>query len=593
MLLTLHYAPVAQCPAAAAFLAGAEPLAWLRELSRWQLPPAGLACYVVPESVQSVRPAGLLVVFAEGTPPPPDLREPYGCTAGRLYLPTHATLRPAATEAELASRLLYEVQLLHPTIGLVGFEATDRLALADLLILPAPRPSSWALAHPGTPPVPPLHSVRVQPPSLAEVLDAAKVEVGTAPLTELPGQPAPPSPLAQTLDALKRGALRTGLAASQLLTQLASLGGVNAGAGSSAPGRGRPAAPTGPSPLERLTNYLAGNLADLERKRNNELERLLALFSQDMELALRFAIPLASPYAHRGTAAPGSQLGTRGTSFSLGGLGGGQRVDAWDTSAYDSQLRASYLRAAEQETAAGRPHKAAYIYAHLLGDYRTAAQTLACGGYHREAAVLYHEHLRDTLAAANTLEQGGLLPEALEIYQQINSHEKVGDLYQQLGQPARAVPPYERAVAVAQAGGNVELAARLLQHKLARPAEAEALLLHSWATAAEPNAHHLRLYLRLLAATRPAGLPAAVRALHQQHTPTRQHYALLEVLLETPPTEETLQAVVREIGFEILSAEAQAGHSNRLHLLKRLLPHDRLLPGDTSRYATGRRLPKL
>jgi tetratricopeptide (TPR) repeat protein len=601
MLLTLHPAASAQRPAAAAFLAGAGPLAWLRELSRWPLAPDTLACYVVPESVQSVRAAGLLVVFAEGALPPPDLREPYGRVAGRLYLPTHATLRPAATEAELQSQLLYAVQFFHPTIGLVGFEATDRLALADLLALPPPRPADWVRAHPGAPLPPALHSIRVQRPSVAEVLDASQAGVGTSPLTDLPNQPEPPSPLEQTLDVLKRGALRTGLAASQgLLAGLKALGGLNPGGGgfsgsSRAGAGGSAAAPDdGPSPLERLTTYLAGSLHDLDRKRNQEIERLLDLFGQDMAAALRFAIPLGGPYEHRGTAAPGSRLGPRSTSFDLGQLGGGQRADVWDTSAYESQLRTRYLQAAEQEAAAGHAQKAAYIYAHLLGDYRAAAQALAAGGYFREAAVLYQEHLRDPHTAATLLERGGLLPEALEVYQLLNAHEKVGDLYQQLGQPQRARPHYERAASTAQASGNLTLAATILAEKLDAPAQAQALLLDGWATAPNPNSQHLRHYLRLLASHAP-DLPAAVRALYQQHTPARHRFLLLTGLLADLPartTDPALQAVVQEIGFALISEDAQAGRLTSLSLLKQLLPHDRLLPGDASRYASGRGAPR-
>jgi tetratricopeptide (TPR) repeat protein len=587
MLLTLHPSASAQRPATAAFLAGAEPLAWLRELSRWPLAPEELTCYVVPESVRSVQPAGLLVVFTGGTPAPPGLREPYGLAASGLYLPTHATLRPAATDAELQGQLLYAVQFFHPTIGLVGFETTDRLALADLL----------ARAHPGAPLPPGLHSIRVQRPSLAEVLDASQADVGTVPLTDLPNQPEPPSPLEQTLDALKRGALRTGLAASQgLLAGLKALGGLSPGGGGFG-GTGASsstALDSGPSPLERLTDYLAGSLHDLDRKRNQEIERLLDLFGQDMAAALRFAIPLGGPYEHRGTAAPGSRLGPHSTSFNLGQLGGGQRADVWDTSAYEGQLRTRYLQAAEQEAAAGRAQKAAYIYAHLLGDYRAAAQALAAGGYYREAAVLYQEHLRDPHTAATLLEQGGFLPEALEIYQQLDAHEKVGDLYQQLGQPQRARPHYERAASTAQASGNLTLAATILADKLGAPDQAQALLLNGWATAPNPNSQHLRHYLRLLASHTP-DLPAAVRALYQQHTPASHRLPLLTGLLADLPARTSnpaLQAVVQEIGFALISEDAQAGRLASLSLLKQLLPHDRLLPGDASRYTSSRGAPR-
>ncbi|MGI4874106.1 MAG: hypothetical protein ACRYFX_23345 [Janthinobacterium lividum] len=587
MLLSLHYSPTAQRPATAAFLAGAEPLAWLRELGSWDIAPENLACYVVPESVHSVWAAGLLVVPTGAARLPADCREPYDVVAGRLYLPTHATLRPAATDAELQSRLLYAVQFFHPTIGLVGFEATDQLDLTALVTAGPPRPADWSRAQPGPPLPPPLHQIRVEAPTLREVLDPNQAEVGTAPLTSVPGQPEPPTPLQQALNKLKDNALRAGLKATDgLLDGLKKMG--EAGSGSAGQGPGQAAGTGGSGLLEQLNNFFKGSLDELERKRRNELERLLELFGQDIGEALRYAIPLDSPYQHRGTAAPGSQLGPRPTEFNLGGLGGGGRVDGWDIGPYESQLRAQYQRAAEQEAAAGRAKKAAYIYAHLLGNYLAAAQALEAGGFFREAAVLYQEHLRNPRAAALALERGGFWFEAIELYVGLSEWEKAGDLHQQLGQPDQARAYYERAAAEAEAKSQLLLAARLLSEKLARPTQAEALLLTGWAGPRQP-ADHLREYLRLLAA-RPAGLPAALRTLYQQHTPPGRHLLLLETLLAhlpTRPTDPALQAVVQELGFEIISQEAAAGRPNSLHLLKKLLPQDHLLAGDASRYITG------
>ena len=48
MHLTLRSHETAQRPARAAFLRGSDPAAWLRELSRWNLPTHQLACYLVP-----------------------------------------------------------------------------------------------------------------------------------------------------------------------------------------------------------------------------------------------------------------------------------------------------------------------------------------------------------------------------------------------------------------------------------------------------------------------------------------------------------------------------------------------------------------
>ncbi len=610
-MLTLHACPQPQRPAVAAFLAGDEPLGWLRELDRWGLATEALACYVVPESVRSVRAAGLLVVPLDATALPTDCREPCGVVAGRLYLPTHAALRPAATEAELRRLLRYEVLFWHPRTGLVGFEAEDRLHLSELVSIGPARPADWTRARPGPAAPPPLRQIRVLAPTLAQVLEEGRDDIGTAPLTELPGQPAPPSALAQALAALRRGALRTGLAAGQALeTGLDALDRASAngalaamlqsGAGQDgAGGGGGNGAGSGqagsvgelpPGPLDRLRNYLTKQLNDLERERHQEILRLLTLLDQDMAQALRFAIPLDSPYLNRGTAAPGSRLSAGPTDFSLRQLGGGQRTDAWDLSEFEDRLRAGYLRAATEAVAAGHHRRAAYIHAHLLGDFRAAARVLEQGRFFREAAVLYQEHLQDLPAAAAVLERGELLTEALAIYLSLNNLEKAGDLHQLLHQPAEAVACYERLTEQATFRGDTLLAARVLADKLRRPAEAEALLLTGWTSAGRQPEAHLQQYLKLLAATRPAAeLPAAVRALYQQHTPPARHGHLLDGLLQALPARRAnpaLQAEVQALGLDIISQEVRAGQPRRLHLLRKLLPQDRLLAADTSRYVT-------
>lgn len=591
MLLSLHYSSTAR-PPAAAFLPGAELLAWLRELGSWGVAPEKLTCYVVPESVHSRRAAGLLVVPADAALLPADCRELCGVVAGRLYLPLHAELRPAATETELQRHLLYEVQFFHPATGLAGFDAADRLDLADLLALAAPRPADWSRAQPGPALPPPLRQIRVEAPTLAEVLNPGQADVGTAPLTDIPGRPEPATPLQQALDKLKDSALRAGLAATENLRKLGEAAGSgNAGKGTA--GSGIRAGADSPDLLDRLNNFFKGSLAELERRRNNELERLLELFGHDLEQALRYAVPLDSPYQNRGIATPGSELGAHPTDFSLGSLGGGQRTDSWDIGPYEQQLRTQYQRAAEQEAAAGRARKAAYIYAKLLGNYRAAAQALEAGGFFREAAVLYQQHLHDDRAAAQVLERGHFWFEAIELYANLGEWEKVGDLYQQLGQPDQARLHYERAAIEAEAKSQLLLAARLLADKLNRPAQAEALLLTGW-QGPRQAADHLREYLRLLAA-HPAELPAAVRTLYQQHTPPTRRVLLLEILLAHLPTRATdpaLQAVVQELGFDIIGQEAEDGRLAPLHLLKKLLPHDKLLAADANRYSTGRKLRK-
>ena len=291
---------------------------------------------------------------------------------------------------------------------------------------------------------------------------AIRDDVGTVPLAQLPGLAADqPGPLQEALDNLRRRLLKVGLGLVKALTgQQAgeALGAVGAvllgvavlallisffnwagrssfnfnglivplvivavrvlarlkadGAGSTRrPPKPRPARPGSGRPglFQRLESWLGGRIDNLEQKRQNEIERLLKLFGENLEEALKYAIPLGGPYQDRGAAPPSARLGARATDFNLRGLGGGGRADVWNLDAYRDNLGLQYRQAATREIEAGRFKKAAYIYAHLLADFHSAALTLEQGGFYREAAALYQDHLNNRLAAAKCLENGGLL----------------------------------------------------------------------------------------------------------------------------------------------------------------------------------------
>ncbi len=637
MPLTLRYQQSPQRPACAAFLRGTEAAAWLREIGRWNLAASQLRCYLVPESIRSVRPAGLFVVVKDGSPLPADLLEPYGVVAERLYVPVQAALWPATTPAELAGALLWPCQLLHPAIGLVGFDTADELDLLTLLDYAPPRPTDWGRARPGPAPKPRLARVRVQVPTVAEVVESFQQEIGTVPLTELPGAAeAHPSLPQRAFDWLRRALLRVSLALVRglptpslgpagravgravgvvllalvaivlvggLVSQLGSGAGSGAivplvflllrllqglgsgtGGGASRPAAYRPAARR-PGVLQRLESWLGGRIHNLEQKRQNEIERLLRLFDENTEEALKYAIPLGGPYLNRGTAPQSAGLGRRATDFNLGGLGGGGRADVWDVGAYQHNLRVQYHAAATREIAAGRFKKAAYIYAHLLGDYQAAANALEQGGFYREAAALFKDHLRNLPAAAKCLEHGGLLLEAAELYAELNEHEKAGDLFQRLEQPELAARHYERGVQVFLDNDDRLAAARLLADKLAAPDRAQAVLLQGWASSKQPEVC-LRQYFDLLATDPEADLRPHVQDIYRQHTAAERRVPLLHVLSAVTEKHATpeLRATSLEIAYEVVSAEAAAGNADPLALLRNFLPADRLIAADCSRY---------
>src|SRR6476661_1918343 len=652
MRLTLRSHSSAQRPACAAFLRGTEPAAWLREIGRWGLTPGQLRCFLVPESIHSVRTAGLFVVVS-GVELPADVLDPYGVEAGRLYLPVNASLWPATSPTELGAALLWPWQLLHPGIGLVGFDTHDELDLSTLLDCGPPRPTDWGRAVPGTPLRPRLHQIRMLPPTAAEVVQSMQAEIGSQPLQALPGlADAKTSRVQAMVDSIRHGLLWFGLAllrfrpggpsqsegssgkglltlvglAAMLailtansssadwstrailgLVLLFMVGGTLAlafllggaagsppprhGAGSNVQGRpaaARPGASTGPGLLARLEQWMGNNLQDLERKRQNEIERLLRLFGENLEEALKYAIPLGGPYQDRGTAPPSSRLGTRLAEFSLNALGGGRATDVWNLDSYRHSLHQQYHHAALQEEAAGRFKKAAYIHAHLLGNFRAAAASLERGGFFREAAALHKDHLRNLPAAAECLERGSLLHEAAELYAELGQHEKAGDLLTHLEQPELAARHYERGVEQLLGNDDLPAAARLLADKLAAPARAQELLLRGWDGPKQPEVC-LAQYFTLVAAGANTELNRHVQAIYEHRTPPRRRLQLLQVLASLTaqqPADEALMTTSRGIAYAVVSAEASSGNTAPLALLRHFQPHDRLIAADCSRYTS-------
>jgi len=151
------------------------------------------------------------------------------------------------------------------------------------------------------------------------------------------------------------------------------------------PGAGGKSAAESTPRKRGISAYLFEKLArNVEQQRQQQLNKLLDMFKNDPDRALQFAIPLAGDGKFRGLTVPGSQLLSRMPDFSLSGLSGGGPTDMWSMDYHQQQrLRESYLLTANRELAAGRYRRAAYIHAHLLGDFAAAAGVLEQGGFYR------------------------------------------------------------------------------------------------------------------------------------------------------------------------------------------------------------------
>jgi tetratricopeptide (TPR) repeat protein len=585
MILQLSYDAHTRHDTCAAFIRGNSPEQWFHEMNNWQIPLEDLICLLLPAYKGAVHPGGIIVLFKDKIPAPDTITHPYTMISSKLLIPVNATLLPALHPEETAQLLIWHWQVLHPGIGFTGFEQRDELHPGDLLAFTPVLATNWHQAHPGLPAMAGLKSIRIPPPPQNDLLSLLDNVVENEPLSALPGPKPRNTRLEQLTDKLTDVGLRALLSlmksvdkSSSRPTRTALSPGMNKS--SKTPGKLHRF-------LDKLRQRMEKKVGDITSRRESALDRLINLFDKDSEEALKYAIPVNSHYEGRGTPPPSSQLSQQDPHFSLGGLQGGKPVDTWIMADhYTNSLTAKYREEASKAIAAGNYKKAAYIYAHLLGNFTEAAAALEKGKFYREAAALYKDHLKQPVIAAQCLEKGGLLLEAIDIYKQLEYYEKTGDLLQLLTQQEAAEKYFRLSVDAALQKHDYLDAARILNNKAGYPDEARIILLQGWNAGQQAQAC-LTTYFYNIKNNQEEKLPEHIRQVYEQQVPTVRRSEFLQVLVSVyPHINEAAQQVSTDITYETISAQAAMGDHSNMALLKQLLPEDKLLPVDINRFTT-------
>ncbi|OQP46904.1 hypothetical protein A4H97_05125 [Niastella yeongjuensis] len=586
MHITLKYNEHAAHVLSGAFIRGNTPDVWFQEINAWQIPLEKLVCFIIAQNNNPTDAAGLFVIFSKGQMPGLlQVRHPYTVLGKKLFIPVDAELSPAVSEQELQSLLIWDYQVFHPTVGFIGFEKSDRIDLAGLLQYKEPRNIYWGYAQPGLRPWLPLRQISVQQMTAEDVFESFKEEINNKPLTDIPTSNEREVPawlknpivgkfFEKVFDMLNGSDSKTPEESS------GAMAGKESGKSGQASGKDKK-----PGLFGKVMKWMAEKMEDLEKQRESELKRLSDMFDKDTDEALKYAIPLGNPYAGRGTAQPSGLLGKRSTEFNLNSLGGGHAVDSWNVDNYFNDLRSKYLKAAQKAIEEGDFKKAAYIYAHLLGDFATAAATLRQGKYYREAALLYKEHLKNLTMAATCYEEGGLLQEAIDVYSELGQHEKAGDLYRVLGQEEQALQCYEICVQAAAAHQDYLEESRIVIDKIEDKPRAKKLLLKGWQDVKQPEACLLK-YFNLIADEDKEEVHSAIKTLYANKQAAKKEMAFLNVLDKVNRKYNTteLENVCQDIAYEIVSEQVSAGNPDSLFVLRNFVPDDRLLTPDFHRY---------
>jgi tetratricopeptide (TPR) repeat protein len=577
-----------------AFVPGQKPVDWLLEIDAWNISLQNITCYLVPESISVNQCAGIFVVFnPQQLPLPNAVRHPYTRLADKLYLPVNAVLFPVVEAGELKTLLLWDTQFFHPVIGLVGFEEKDEVKLNSFILLPQPIVSNWSFAHPGIVSPPVFQQIALEPEDVeTDILELMKEDVGSKPLQEVPLVNADDSAFVRKGKMVLNVFAKVGL---YFLLLLAFIGNLLLGFLSFVFPVERSNQRTGGGLLQKMEGWINQKLQDLEKQRDTEIKRLLKLFDKDTDEALQYAIPLASPYLNRGTAPQSGKLTRRSLQFNLRNLGGGGPVDSWNLGAYNYELQKRYERAANDAVNSGNFKRAAYIYAHLLGNFYSAANVLQQGKFYREAAELYKDHVKNERMAAECLEKGGLLSEAIPLYIGMGQLEKVGDLYSQLGQSDKAEPYYIQTVLELKAAKNYQKAAGVTLDKLNSKDEALSLLLTGWKENSQSEAC-LTNYLELQHDPENRNLVQQVSYLFSTHVTRLKRTSFLNVLADINRRfpDEQLGEASRNIAYEIVHQQVSSGDNSALKLMSAFVPGDGLLNTDANRFIQKRiKLPRI
>jgi tetratricopeptide (TPR) repeat protein len=598
-----RYSDIAARPAAAWLVEGTSAAEWLVELVAAELPLAAAKLRLVPTSSLDLTPCGVLVT--DVSPPAHGvqaaLKSPrihaYGLVHRRLYLPIEATWEPNVGGAEIEALLEAlldddaSTYVWHPRAGLLRFGPTGVLRVSDLLAAPPPRAERWDLAVPGIALSTKLTSLEPEFTLTAQqVLEEGRGDIGTqrpdAALMPPSPNEAASGPMAGLGRAVERGLAGGLLWLAQKLPQ---------GAG----GAGGPERKD--SWLNSLEEWAASKLRriseSLEAARNRELHRLMNLLQNDPDEGLKFALPMGGG-ENRGVAPPSSTLGPRNVDFRLGNLGGGGPTDTWDMPwEMQRKLVERYRELAAREIQLGRHRRAAYIFAELLNDVQTAANTLEDGRHYREAAAIYEDKLKRPLEAARCLRRGGLRTEAIAIFERLEEHETVGDLYAELERTDEANAAWRRAVAVKLKVDDVLGAAVLLERKLNDVDEAYARLTAAWPHTKQASLCLTTAFGLLARHERHDQAAALVAELPELRTTSWSPPTLVEVLgaqaLEYPSDAVRLRAAdqVRIVASQRLtSPTVDNEEAARLaRVVGGLVPRDKLLARDGQRFLDRRR----
>ena len=368
-----------------------------------------------------------------------------------LYIPEMSKVSPHIQKDEAQRLFQSEVHLFHPEVGLVSLG--EPIKWEELILISSEKMLDVTI--PGTSIFIPrkITTFFIQPVPKDEILKDLETPVQPKKIEEKPLTLAEKARL-KFYEALLSGDLKNGKKGRSGGLGGGALGGLGGGQGSGLGGflggifGGLGGALVGGlgdmmSGLEGMTDSMRQDMEELQKRNKNQLEKLMDMFENNPEEAMKYAIPLDGEGTSRGDFGE-FNMTRRWDDFSLFGSGRSTGTGGGGVSLGDDffKLRQQYYKTAEALANDKKYEKAAFIYMKLLKDYAKAAQTLEKGKLYQEAAAIYLKYVKDKLKAAECYEKGLFYQEAVELYVEIKKHEKAGDLLMKMNKREVAYEQY-------------------------------------------------------------------------------------------------------------------------------------------------------
>ncbi|MES2132537.1 MAG: hypothetical protein V4506_09310 [Bacteroidota bacterium] len=230
----------------------------------------------------------------------------------------------------------------------------------------------------------------------------------------------------------------------------------------------------------KLGDKIRQDFEDLERRNQKQIDKLMDLFKNNPEEALKYAIPLDETGGVRGGEKMQLDLSKRWSDFSLLNHTSGSGSGSIDLGDHYYQLQKQYTETAEELVKKKEYHKAAFVYMKLLKNTTMAALTLENGSHYQEAATIYLKHAGNKAKAAECYEKGKMTIEAIDLYKELNQDEKVGDLYVTINKRKEADVYFEKVVDTYKTKDQYLKASLVYKHKMNNEPGSQSLLLEGW-----------------------------------------------------------------------------------------------------------------